>query len=88
MILSLYDKIYGFIRLYDGTRYLILFGSESYDSIYNKIRYLIGVKSGIKYIIFYNYAKIKVDSYESLHLEKIITFCNLIILFEVSLEER
>ena len=27
----------GFIRGYDGTRYLILFGSEKYDSIYDRI---------------------------------------------------
>ena len=35
------DKIDGFIRIYNGTRYLILFGSETYDDIYNRIRYLI-----------------------------------------------
>ena len=32
-----FNKIDGFIRIYDGTRYLVLFGSEKYDSIYNKI---------------------------------------------------
>ena len=41
-----FDKIDGFIRVCDGTRYLVLFGSEKYDAIYNRIRYLIGVKSG------------------------------------------
>ena len=56
-----FDEIYGFIRVYDGTRYLILFGSEKYDSIYNRIRYLISAKSGITYITSHNYAKIKVD---------------------------
>ena len=37
------DKIDGFIRVYDGTGYLILtlFGSEKYDSVLNRIRYLI-----------------------------------------------
>ena len=50
-----------FIRVYDRTRYLVLFGSEKYDSIYNRIRYLIGVKSGTKYVISYNFARIKVD---------------------------
>ena len=52
-------KIDGFIRVYDGTRYLVLFGSEKYDFIYNRIRYLIGLKSGIKYINSHNYAKKK-----------------------------
>ena len=41
-----FDKIDGFLRVYDGTRYLVLFGAEKYDSIYN-IRYLIEVKSGV-----------------------------------------
>ena len=65
-----FDKIDGFIRVYDGTRYLALFGTEKYDSIYNMIRYLIEVKRGITYVISKNYAKIKVDSYDSLPLER------------------
>ena len=32
-----FDKIDGFIKVYDGTRYLVLFGSEKYDSIYNRL---------------------------------------------------
>ena len=28
-----FDKINGFIRIYDGTRYLVLFVSEKHDSI-------------------------------------------------------
>ena len=50
-------------------RYLVLFGSEKYDFSYNRIRYLIGVKSGITYIISHNYVKIKIDSYDYLTLE-------------------
>ena len=57
-----FDKVDEFIRLYDGTRHFVLFGSEKYDFIYNIIRYLIRVKSGITYVISHNYAKIKVDS--------------------------
>ena len=38
------------------------FRSEKDDSIYNRIRYLISVKSGITYIISHIYAKIKLDS--------------------------
>ena len=74
-----FDKIDGFIRVYDGTRYLVLFGSEKYDSIYDRIRYLISVKSGITYIISHDYATIKVHSYNSLPLEKTMTLRNLII---------
>ena len=35
------DKIDGFIKIYNGTRYLVLFGPEKYDVIYDSIRYLI-----------------------------------------------
>ena len=63
-----FDKIDGFIRVYGGARYLVLFGPEKYDAIYNRIKYLIGIKSGITYVIFYNYVKIKVGSYDSLAL--------------------
>ena len=34
----MYDKVEGFIRAYDGTRYLVLFGSEKYDFIFKRIR--------------------------------------------------
>ena len=42
-----YDKIDGFVRIYDETKYLTLFGSEKYGAIYNRIRYLISIKSGV-----------------------------------------
>ena len=74
-----FDKIDGFIRVYDGTRYLVLLGFEKYDSIYDMIRYLICVKSGITYIITNNYATVKVDSFDSLPLEKTMTFHNVVI---------
>ena len=41
---------------------LVLFGGEKYDFIYSRIKYLIGVKSGITYFFPHNYVKIKVDS--------------------------
>ena len=49
-----FDKIDRFIRIYDGTRYLILFGSERYDSIYDNIRYLMSVKGEITHIASVN----------------------------------
>ena len=45
------NKIGGFIRVFDGSRYLVLFGPEQNDAIYNKIRYLISQKSGIAYVL-------------------------------------
>ena len=64
--------------------YLVLFGSTKFDFIYNRVRYLIGVKSGITYVIFHNYAKIKVDLYDSLPLEKTMIFHNVIILIRLA----
>ena len=43
------------------------------------MRYLIGVKRVITYVFSQNYARIKVDSYYSLPLEKLLTFHNVII---------
>ena len=65
-----FDKIDGFIRIYDGTRYLTLLGSKKYDAIDNRIRYLISLKRSITYIFSHFFAKIKVDSYDSLLAEK------------------
>ena len=56
-----FHKIEGFIRVYDGSRYLVSFESEKYVFIYKNVRYIIGVKSGITYVISHNYVKIKVD---------------------------
>ena len=77
-----FDKLDGFIRVYNRTRYLVLLRAEKNNFIYIRIRYLIAVKRRITYIIFYNYAKIKVDSYDSLPLEKILTFYNVTILIK------
>ena len=38
-----FDKVDVFIRVYDGTRYLVLLGGEKYDFNYNRMSYLIGV---------------------------------------------
>ena len=64
-----FDKINGFIRTYDGIRYLVLFGPEKYDAIYNRVRYLISLKSSIKYVLL-TITGNKVDFYGSLPVEK------------------
>ena len=46
------EKIDGFIRIYDGTRYFVLFGPEKNDDICNRIRYFICLKSSITYFFF------------------------------------
>ena len=34
-----FDKVDAFIRVYDGTKYLVLFRGEKNDFIYDRIRY-------------------------------------------------
>ena len=50
-----------------------LWCDENCDAIYDRIRYLISLKSDITYIIFHYFAKIKVDSYDYFPKEKILT---------------
>ena len=54
-----FDKINRFIRVYDGTRYLVLFGSKKYDGC--RIRYLIEVKvkSSITHVLLIIMQKLK-----------------------------
>ena len=56
-----FNKIDGFIKVYDGTKYLVLFGNEKYYYIYNRIRYLISLKSDITdqswFIEFFTFGK-------------------------------
>ena len=57
-------------------------GPENYDVIYNRIRYVASLKSSITYIFSNYFAKIKVDSYDSLPIEKRLTLHNVIILIK------
>ena len=65
-----FDKIDGFIKIYNGTRYLVLFAPRICDTIYDKIRDLIIdkmalglvlvmilVKSVLIYVILYEKKK-------------------------------
>ena len=73
-----FDKVNGFLRVYDGTRYLISFDPEKYDAIYNRIRYLLSPKSDITYVNSHHYVRIKIDLYDFLPLEKTLTLRNVI----------
>ena len=59
----MFHKVDGFIRDYDGTKYLVLIAPEKYDPIFDwwhTFAYLfIGLISGITYANFFNYSKIK-----------------------------
>ena len=67
-----FDEIDGFIKIYDGIRYLVLL-SYLYDEICNRIKY--------------NFAKIRIDLYNSLPIEKMLTFHNVIIIIKSFVNE-
>ena len=57
-----FGKIDGFIRIYDGTADLTLFGSEKYEAFCNKVGYLISLKFGFIYVFSYYLGKISYPS--------------------------
>ena len=70
-----FDKIDGCIRVCDDEfRHLILFDYELSDKICDKIKYLISEKIGITDSINQSFGEIRIDSYNSLPIEKILTF--------------
>ena len=78
-----FDKIDGFIKIYDGIRYLVLFATERYNTIYDRINYLISEKSGFMYSINHNFVRIRIDSYNPLPIEKTLIFHNVIKLIKL-----
>ena len=69
------NKIDGFIGFPgDDFRHLVLFDNGLFDKICDKIKHFISEKSGIADSINYNFGKIKIDSYNSLPIEKNIDF--------------
>ena len=70
------------IWLGDGSWYLVLFGPRYYDVTYNRIRYLISEKRDITGCINHNFARTRIDSYNSLPIENAVTFHNVIILIK------
>ena len=84
----MFEKVNGFIRDYDGTKYLVLFDSEKYDAIYDRIRYLTDLKSNITYVFSHNQAKIKIDSDDDLPQEKTLILHNAIIFIKSNFNEN
>ena len=53
-----FNQIDGFIRIYDGIRYLVLFATEKYDPIYNRIRYLTNQKGDMFFLTIVRKSKL------------------------------
>ena len=83
-----FDEIDKFIKIYDGIRYLVLFSNSWYDKICDRIKHLISKKSGITDSINHNFAGIRTNSYNSLPIEKVLTFHNIIILIKSVFSEK
>ena len=77
-----FDKTDGFIEIHNKIRYLVLFDYSYCDKTCDKIKYLRSEKSGITDNINHNFGKIRIASYDSLPIEKILTFHNVIILIK------
>ena len=64
------DKIDGFNKVHDRITYLVLFDYSYCNEICDKIKYFISEKSGIKDSINHNFARIRINSSDSLSFEK------------------
>ena len=76
-----HGKIDRFIKIHNKVRYLVLFADWG-DKICDRIKYLISKKNVITDSINHNFAIIRIDSYDSLPIEKILTFQNVKILIK------
>ena len=80
------NKIDGFIKVHNQIRYLVLFDYRHCDEICGTIKHLISEKCGITDSINHNtsidFARIRIDSYDSLPIKKILTLHNAIILIK------
>ena len=76
-----FNKIDGFIKIYE-IRYLVLLDYRWCDKICCRIKHLISEKCGITDSIKQNSGRIRIDSYNSLPIENILTFHNVIILIK------
>ena len=72
----MFDKLDGFIRDYDGTKYLVLFSTEKYDVTFDWDKYLIGLKSRIKYVFFIIMQKSKLIQMMTFPLKKTLILHN------------
>ena len=69
-----YNKIDGFIKIYNRIRYLVLFDSGWFDKICDRNKYFISEKNGATDSINHNFARIRIHSCSSLPIEKNIDF--------------
>ena len=70
LLYIIFEKADGYIRKFDGTKYLAFFHSnEKYKRIFAKLRYLIMLKNNISDVYYHKYAKIKFNSDDNLNIK-------------------
>ena len=78
-----FDKVDEYVRTYDSTKHLELFYSdEKSERIFDRISYLIMLKSNISEVHSLKYTKIKIYSDDDLSLEKTLNMQKRIILIK------
>ena len=84
-----FDKIDGLINIYDGIRYLVILNLSWFDEICDSIKYPISKKSDITDSINHNFARIRIyNLYNSLPIENVLTFHNVMILLKSVVDEN
>ena len=73
-------------KIYYGIIYLVSCGPGQYDEVYDRIKYL--EKSGIRDSINHNFGRTRINSDNSLPIEKILTFYNVLILIKLVVNEN
>ena len=61
----------------------LLHSNEKYNKFFDRIRYLIMLKSNISYVVSHKYTEIKINSIDDLPLEKAITMHNVIMIIKL-----
>ena len=84
-----FDKIDELINIYDGIRYLVILNLSRFDEICDSIKYPISKKSDITNSFNHNFARIRIyNSYNSLPIENVLTFHNVMILLKSVVDEN
>ena len=61
-----FDKIDGFIKILNKIRYLVLFVYSDCDITCDEIKYLLSEKGGITDSINHNFARVRINLYDSI----------------------
>ena len=67
---NIFNKVDGYITKNDKTKNLVLFRPKKFETMLDRIRHVILLKSNVSFISSHKYIKIKIDSGDHLDLQK------------------